>query len=74
MIVSKIVPVKISFITMVWLTIGMRFKPLVKLMFRILKNIGMQVIRLIGVRALWASLKVLVKLAIAIHRPDMNSV
>ena len=45
-----------------------------KLIFNILKNIGIQVIKLIGVRALCASLKVLVKLAIAIHRPDMNSV
>ena len=44
-----------------------------RLIFNILKNIGTQVIKLIGVRALCASLKVLVKLAIAIHRPDMNS-
>ena len=38
-----------------------------RLIFNILKNIGTQVIKLIGVRALCASLKVLVKLAKAIE-------
>ena len=44
------------------------------LILNISKNMGIQVTKLIGVRALWASLNDLVKLAIVIHNPDINNV
>ena len=66
--------VKILFITIVWLIIGINDNNPDILIFNISKNIGIQVTKLIGVRALWASLNDLVKLAIVIHNPDINNV
>ena len=43
-------------------------------MSNISKNIGIITVKLSGVKALWASLNDLVKLAIVIHNPDINNV
>ena len=69
-----IVPVRMLFTTTVWFIMGMKDKVPLIFIFNISRNIGIQVTKLIGVRALCASLNDLVKLAMVIHTPDINKV
>ena len=69
-----IVPVMMLFTTTVWFILWFKDKGPLIFIFNISRNIGIQVTKLIGVRALCASLNDLVKLAIVIHNPDINNV